>query len=91
MVDIPDKYQNQNVPYFAYKQRIERYKDRYVKAYELGLDTISDWLSAGPSSDYYTPSRAALANKCTLHSGINHWHFTDCGSDAIQEIGRAHV
>jgi len=78
------KESNIKVPYFAYKQRIEKYKDRYVKAYELGLDTISDWLSAGPTSDYYTPSRADLANKCTLHSGINHWHFTDCGSDAIQ-------
>ena len=84
MIDIPDKYQNQNVPYFAYKQRIERYKDRYTKAYKLGLDTISDWLSAGPTSDTYTPSRQTLADKCTLHSGINHWHFTDCGSDAIQ-------
>lgn len=69
--------------YFPYKERISRHKDRYIKAYQLGLETIGDWLEAGPTSDYYTPSREALAHECISHSGINYWHFTDCCSDAI--------
>ena len=82
-----DKHQKNTgggVPYFAYKLRIDKYKDRYTEAYRLGLDTISDWLSAGPSSDTYTPSRQALAERCVHYSGIPNWHFTDCGSDSIQ-------
>ena len=87
MSEPADKHQKNaggGVPYFPYRMRIEKYKERYTQAYALGLDTISDWLSAGPTSDTYTPSRQALADQCIAHSGIPNWHFTDCGSDAIQ-------
>jgi len=87
MSEPADKHQKNTgagVPYFPYKMRIEKYKDRYTEAYSLGLDTISDWLSVGPTSDTYTPSRKALADRCVTHSGILNWHFTDCGSDSIQ-------
>ena len=70
--------------YFPYKDRIDRHKHRYVEAYKHGLDTIDDWLSAGPDSDTYTPSRKALWDVCKTWSGIEHWSFTDCGSDGIQ-------
>ena len=72
------------IEYFPYKDRIALHKDRYVKAYEYGLRTIDDWLSVGPDSDTYTPSRKALWDVCAIHSDIEHWSFTDCGSDAIQ-------
>lgn len=71
------------VPYFPYKIRIAKYKDRYVKAYEQGLDTIGDWLFV-PNSDIYTPSRQALADKCVEVTGIPHWHFMDGCSVAMQ-------
>lgn len=69
---------------FPYKQRLAKYKDRYIKAFELGIDTINDWLRAGPTSDSYTPSRQALWDTCKDISGIDHWHFVHCASDALQ-------
>jgi len=69
---------------FPYKTRLDRYKPRYVKAFELGIDTISDWLRAGPTSDNYTPSRQKLKETCKILSGLEHWHFVHCASDALQ-------
>lgn len=69
---------------FPYKARLEKYKPRYVKAFEKGLDTISDWLRAGPTSDTYTPSRQKLRETCQKLSGLEHWHFVHCASDALQ-------
>ena len=56
--------------YFPYKDRIDRHKHRYVEAYKHGLDTIDDWLSAGPDSDTYTPSSTyihSLGNQPVLN------------------------
>ena len=70
--------------YFAYDRKISKFKDRYSTAYNLGLETISDWISAGPTSDTLTPSRQALADKCQELTSIPYWNFLHCGSDALQ-------
>jgi dTDP-4-amino-4,6-dideoxygalactose transaminase len=69
---------------FPYKIRLEKYKKRYISAFELGIDTISDWLRAGPTSDNYTPSRQKLKETCQHLSSLEYWHFVHCASDALQ-------
>lgn len=68
---------------FNYKDRIKRYKDRYVQAYAEGLDRIDDWLTSGPG-DQYTPNRKMLADHCKKLSGIDNWHLVNCCSHALQ-------
>ena len=69
---------------FPYKNRLSTYRDRYINAYSLGLDTIADWLRAGPTNDHLTPSRKALTERCIELSGIQYWHFVNSGSSALQ-------
>ena len=68
---------------FNYKERIKRYKPRYVQAYSDALDRIEDWLSYG-TGEKYTPNRNLLAEHCKSISGIDNWHLLNCCSDALQ-------
>ena len=63
--------------YFPYKRRIAKNRERYINAYSLGLDTVSDWMTLAFMGDKQTPSRQALIDKCIEYSGIPYFDVTD--------------
>jgi dTDP-4-amino-4,6-dideoxygalactose transaminase len=69
--------------YFPYKRRIAKNRERYINAYSLGLDTVSDWMTLAFMGDKQTPSRQALIDKCIEYSGIPYFDVTDNASDAL--------